>query len=109
MFTVTSESVYEEYASDQSEPFEYLAVSDWAAEYGPEGVPRNIRLDKEDGEKYGFTLEYKNKKHLAKSPGANSPAYNADMREGDIVCVINGVDVSEMNHNKEWIHKIAIF
>ena len=58
----------------------------------------NIRLDKEAGEKYGFTLEYKSKKHVAKSPAAGSPAERAGMREGDIVCVINGVDVTEMDH-----------
>ena len=99
MFTVTSEAVYKEYAADGSEPYEYLAVAEWTAEYGPEGIPRNIRLEKEPGEKYGFTLEYKSKKHLAKSPGAGTPAYKADMREGDIVCVINGVDVTDMNHS----------
>ena len=68
IFTVTSGAVYKEYASDNSEPFEYLAVAEWAAEYGADGVPRNIRLEKEVGEKYGFTLEYKSAKHLAKSP-----------------------------------------
>ena len=82
MFTVTSLEVYQEYAADSSEPYEYLAVGDWIAEYGHDGIPRNIRLEKEAGEKYGFTLEYKNKKHLAKSPIAGSPAERADMREG---------------------------
>ena len=43
IFTVTSNAVWKEYAADGSEPLEYAAAAEWAAEFGHHGIPRNIR------------------------------------------------------------------
>ena len=75
-------------------PNEYDAIPEWKEEYGKLGIPRNIFLEKSDGESYGFTFEQDdNDRFLALSPKGIAAANG--LKEKDIVCVINGKNVTE--------------
>ena len=102
MLTTTSLLVYQRYAANNTEPMEWLAVPEWVSQYGPDGIPRNILLEKAAGQSYGFTFEYSadTNHHLVKKPLPNSLAEKGGLRHGDIVCLINGTDVTNLNYDK---------
>lgn len=83
---------------------EASAVPQWEANYGELGIPRNVTLEREPGERYGFTIEYVNKQHVVKAVGDHSPAARAGLNIGDIVWCINKADVSKMGHSEALNH-----
>ena len=83
---------------------EATAVPQWEANYGELGIPRNVTLEREPGERYGFTIEYVNKQHVVKAVGDHSPAARAGLNIGDIVWCINKADVSKMGHSEALNH-----
>merc|ERR1711962_597076 len=83
---------------------EASAVPQWESNYGELGIPRNVTLEREPGERYGFTIEYVNKQHVVKAVGDHSPAAKAGLNIGDIVWCINKADVSKMGHSEALNH-----
>ena len=64
VFLAVTESDHSSWKSSGKMPNEWEAVPQWKTKYGDYGVPRNLVVEREDGEKYGFTLEYVDRERL---------------------------------------------
>ena len=67
VFMVVPQADHASWIAAEMTPNEWEAAPYWQKTYGDLGIPRNCVLEKEDGEKYGFTLEHKNDKHIVKT------------------------------------------
>ena len=104
VFMVVSEADHAAWIAAERTPNEWDAKPYWQKAYGALGIPRNCSLEKEDGEKYGFTLEHQNSKHIVKTVNDHSPADQAGLKVGDIVCCINKQDVTALDHKATLTH-----
>ena len=99
---VVSKSDHSSWISAKRTPNESNAKPYWKQTLGVFGVPRNCYLYGSDPKNYGFQLELKNNKPIIasvpRSSPRPSPAYQAGLRIGDIVCFINGKDVSKLDY-----------
>jgi len=70
MLMITSEIVFDRYSAAGKEPDFDRAEPEWTAQFGPEGRPRNILMEKNEGEQFGFTFEYSHEfdQHMARAP-----------------------------------------
>merc|ERR1711935_1080433 len=101
---VVPEADHAAWIATDSTPNEWDATPAWQKAYGELGIPRNCCLEKEDGEKYGFTLEHQSGKHIVKTVNDHSPGYQAGLKVGDIVVGINKQDVSSLDHKATLTH-----
>lgn len=104
VFMVVPEADHAAWIAAERTPNEWDAKPYWQKAYGALGIPRNCALEKEDGEKYGFTLEHQNSKHIVKTVNDHSPADQAGLKVGDIICCINKQDITALDHKATLTH-----
>ena len=79
-------------------PNEWEAKPYWKKTLGTLGIPRNCHLFGEDSNNYGFKLELKKEKYVITSVSRRSPASQAGLKNGDIVCFINGKNLVGLDY-----------